>query len=438
MTMVATHPPLAGRVSFQGLRRAATTSILALVFLVVFVVILLLISALNLQHSVTASVDDAVTATIGQVRLDVRTLNALDWRENQADQEIADLKRQMADYDSRMDVVIENVSITIRKNAAQNPQIPSALTALPNVEDPHENAARLTDRLELYKNKIKADADKAVVTDDMISRYLAQLQMDLLPTIKTYLPLRDKWRDLERQIKAIEEEKAALMAPPKDIATNRLANESYRTVVEDFRTFQAIVGDKLFGVVLLPNPVLVLLLSIFMGMLGSLIHLSRRLVIEGQDIDVSEMFYRIGLGAAVALALFFFAAAGMLTLSQSSSGKIDTNMSPYLIAFLGITAGFLSERTTAWMKEVGERAFKLESGPGRARWATGLAGEMTRQEQSSGALASAIGLKPGNVDSYARLEVETPCREQSLIAAYLRVHPSMLFTDLDPKTTEES
>ena len=146
-----------------------------------------------------------------------------------------------------------------------------------------------------------------------------------------------------------------------------------------------------------------------------------------------EMFYRIGLGAAVALALFFFASAGVLTLSQSSSGKAVTDMSPYLISFLGITAGFLSERTTAWMREVGEKTFKLENGPQRSRWAMGLAGELAKQTVTPGMIAAATGLQASDIEAYASLQKAAPDRDQSLIAAYLRLHPSALFTDIDPR-----
>jgi len=417
----------------RGLQRSANTTILLFVFLVVFIVILLLISALNLQRSVSADVDDGISATVGQVRLDIQTLNELDWRENEANTEIAAAARTMADYDSKMDACLESVVSIVRRDAIANPQIPSALIALPKFDAQEDNLTRLNERIELYKQKVAADADKATVTPDMISRYFVSLEKDLLPVMNDFFPARDRWRDAVRNKKMLEDEKAALLAPPKDIAANRLANESYRTVVEDFRTFEALVGSRLFGVVLMPNPVLVLLLSVFMGMLGSLIHLCRRLVIEREPIRAHEMFYRIGLGAAVALALFFFASAGVLTLSQSASGKVDTNMSPYLISFLGITAGFLSERTTAWMREVGEKTFKLENGPQRSRWATGLAGELAKQGLTPQAIAAAVGLQGSDIEAYAALQKPAPDREQALIAAFLRLHPSALFTDIDPK-----
>ncbi|HWD29888.1 MAG TPA: hypothetical protein VG387_22140 [Rhizomicrobium sp.] len=419
--------------TFRSIGRAANTSILFLVFIFVFIVILLLISALNLQRAVAADVDDSITATVGQVRLDVDMLNDLDLRTNHDNDVIVAANRAQADNDAQMDACLQAVVSAIRKHATENPQIPSALIALPRFENLADNTLRLNERLELYKQKVTANADKSLVTNDMLSRYFAGLERDLLPVMNRFFPARDRWRNADQLKKGMEGDKAALTAPPKDVAANRLSNESYRTVVEDFRTFEMLVGSRLFGVVLIPNPVLVLLLSVFMGMLGSLIHVARRLVIEGKPISGHEMFYRVGLGAAVALALFFFASAGVLTLSQSSTGKIDSNMSPYLISFLGITAGFLSERTTAWMREVGERTFKLENGPQRSRWATRLAAELAKQNIAPGIIAEATGSQASDIEAYGTLTKLVPGTEQALLAAYLRVHPSMLFTDIDPK-----
>jgi hypothetical protein len=340
---------------------------------------------------------------------------------------------RIADDDAKMDLSLEAVVSLIRRHAIENPQIPSALVALPSLDNPQDNTARVNERIELYKQKVAADADKATVTPAMLSNYFVGLEKDILPVMNGFFPARDSWRDAVRRKQMLEDEKAALLAPPKDVAANRLANESYRTVVEDFRTFEKLVGVRLFGVVLIPNPVLVLLLAVFMGMLGSLIQLCRRLVIEREAIQANEMFYRIGLGAAVALALFFFASAGVLTLSQSSTGKVDTNMSPYLISFLGITAGFLSERTTAWMREIGEKTFKLENGPDRSRWATGLAGELAKQNLTAAAIGAATGIQTADVEAYAALKKSAPDKDQALIAAYLRLHPSMLFTDIEPR-----
>lgn len=429
----AESAPFPGAQIFRGLKQGANATILLVIFVFVFGVILLLISALNLQHAVDTEIDNTITATVGQVRLDIQTLNDLDWRENAANTEIAEATRDAADNDARMDASLEAVVSAVRRHAIENPQIPSALVAVPGFGDPQENVVRLNERIELYKQKVEADADKKTVTQDMLDKYFVGLEKDILPVMNAFFPARDKWRDAVQKKQMLEDEKAALLAPPKDVAADRLANASYRTVVEDFRTFEKLVGDRLFGVVLIPNPVLVLLLAVFMGMLGSLIHLSRRLVIEREPVQTHEMFYRIGLGAAVALALYFFASAGVLALSQPSGGKVDTDMSPYLISFLGISAGFLSERATAWMREVGEKMFKIENGPQKSRWATGLSGELAKQNLTAQTMAAATGLEGADIEAYAALQKPAADGAQALIAAFLRVHPSLLFTDIDPK-----
>ena len=188
----------------------------------------------------------------------------------------------------------------------QHPELPSADTLLPQVGDLEENMLRLNDRLDLYKQKVIAGADRtSTVTVDMLTRYLHGIEIDIEPAMEAFYQARDKWRDADKLRKSLITTKAEFADVPKLVGAARLGNESYRTVVEDFRTFEALVGKTLFGIVLIPNPVLCCCWPVFMGMLGSLIYLARQLVIEREDVRAHEMLYRIGLGAAVALALFF-------------------------------------------------------------------------------------------------------------------------------------
>jgi hypothetical protein len=103
--------------TFRSIGRAANTSILFLVFIFVFIVILLRISALNLQRAVAADVDDSITATVGQVRLDVDMLNDLDLRTNHDNDVIVAANRALADNDAQMDACLQAVVSAIRKRA---------------------------------------------------------------------------------------------------------------------------------------------------------------------------------------------------------------------------------------------------------------------------------------------------------------------------------
>ena len=398
---------LSGPYIAGSLRRAAAVLALLATFLVVFAAILLLISALKLQRSVTTDIDNTIVATVGQVRLDVALLETLEQEAVADGKHLAEVQDQVSNYDMQLDAAKQSVVGKIQKLAAETPQLPSASIFLPSTGNVEQDPYALNDRLDLYKQKVRGGA--APDTDPkLLQGFIDKLNIAVAPDIVVFYRARDLWRDANAEKKALQAREDALKDGPKASGATRLTNESYKNVVEDFRTFRALVGTTLFGIVLIPNPVLVLLLAVFMGMLGSLIHLSCRVVIGGDNVKASEMFFRIGLGAAVALALFFFASAGVLSLSQTNAGNNSTEMSPYLISFLGITAGFMSERVTAWMREIGENTFKLKDGAGRDRWGTGLAAEMEKQSVTKQAVASVLGntveeSKPGS-------RWENPCR----------------------------
>ena len=416
----------------DSVRRAASVLALLTTFLIVFAAILLLISALKLQRSVATDIDNTIVATVGQVRLDIALLDRLDQEAVSDGKDLAAAERQLAGYDAQLDAAKQSVAGKIQKLAAETPELPSAGVFLPSTGNVEQDPYALNDRIDLYKQKVRAGA--APDTDPkVLQHFIDALNIAVAPDVVTFYRVRDLWRDADAQKKALQERINELKDGPKASGVTRLSNESYKNVVEDFRTFQALVGTTLFGIVLIPNPVLVLLLAVFMGMLGSLIHLSCRVVLGGDYIKASEMFFRIGLGAAVSLALFFFASAGVLSLSQSNTGQDGSEMSPYLISFLGITAGFMSERVTAWMREIGENTFKLTDGAGRERWGTGLAAEMEKQSITKQAIAAALGNTVEEIEAWIALGKPVADRDQRLLAAYMRVHKSRLFTDIDPK-----
>jgi hypothetical protein len=235
---------------------------------------------------------------------------------------------------------------------------------------------------------------------------------------------------LKAQIAALDEEtkKTEDTIAPSGSA---LANDDYWNLVEDFSSFKALAGQWAYSAVLLPRMMLILVLSIFMGVLGSLIYISQDYLKNPDGRGFWDILFRIGLGAGVAFALFFFAAAGMLALSQNPNGA-QGEMSPYLISFLGITGGYLSDRVTQWMREVGENAFRIKSDGPPSRWAVNLSDALKTNGIEAASLASAISVPPADVDAWVALSKPVPGEMQGLAAAYLREHPSRLFTDIAP------
>ncbi|HEY2069215.1 MAG TPA: hypothetical protein VGG48_06650 [Rhizomicrobium sp.] len=273
--------------------------------------------------------------------------------------------------------------------------------------------------------------------NDEARKSLDAFKVESFKRLDKYFRAREDFDSDISKVQVVKARIAALDALTKKLNDNvapsgsALANDDYWNLVEDFESFKSLAGDSAYDVVLLPRMMLVLVLAIFMGILGSLIYISQDFLRNPDGRGLWDILFRIGLGAGVAFALFFFAAAGMLALSQNGSGT-QTDMSPYLISFLGITGGYLSDRVTQWMREVGENAFRIRADGPPDRWAVGLSEGLKASGQDITALASSIGVPAEDAQAWAALSKPVPGDKQGLIAAFLREHPSKVFTDIAP------
>jgi hypothetical protein len=449
MSDIANSPAKSARPFLEGLpglsARFVEGVVLLVSFAVVFLGVLFLISALSLQHSVQTNTDPQTPATIGAVRLDIATLDSIDEQSAALTDQLNALRAERAahqktviDQETKMLILRGNVKSIVRSVVAKYPYDPAVSGILPkltaNLQDWQTLGQSVDSLIEEAKAKEKAAPPETDAQRSSPS-FVAELSSAVSAPLQDFTLAKELYVDASSRDQADGAAEDKLHAQLANIApAGRLKDPSYRSVVEDFRAFKWLVGSHLFDVVLVPNTMLVLMLSIFMGMLGSLIYLAREMILFGEIKKPSEMLFRIGLGAAVALSLYFFASAGVLALSQSSAGQGNSDMSPYLISFLGITAGYLSDRVTAWMRDVGERTFKLEETKEPDRWGVGLAQQIAQQNLATDQIAAGIGSDRGEVQAWIDRRKPVPGAMQPLLSAYLRVHPFALFTDIKPES----
>jgi hypothetical protein len=287
-----------------------------------------------------------------------------------------------------------------------------------------------------YFDAYYAELDGAA-NADAARKSLNAFKLETYKRMEPYFAARAQFDSDSSQVRGLNVELNALQAQHKQLDDNSqapgtpLANGAYWSLAENFRTFKSLVGNTGYDIIALPRMMLVLLLSIFMGVLGSLIYITKDFYQDPDRRGFWSIIFRVGLGAGVAFALFFFAAAGMLAMAQTKTGA-QSDMSPYLIAFLGITGGYLSDRVTQWMREMGESAFKIKGDGPPDRWAVGLADGLKAAGQDSAALASSAGTTAADTDAWIALTKPVPGDKQALVAAFLREHPSKVFTDIAP------
>jgi hypothetical protein len=419
-------------------------------FVVTTVVLLFVITAEQLQTSIATADVGTLKVSVGSMRQNVNTLEHYYKISGDITRRTVKTEGQLYDINTKS-----------RAEMAQLVTVTNRIRAAINFEDTQYIRAPLEPR-PFQDDQKTSDSARALVFDHAVAAYFAQYYAALeaappgaqvkaarksLDAFKdrTYASMRNfeaalsnynvtttAVQSLQDQLNALRMQEKELMktVAPKGSA---LANAAYWNLCEDFYSFKSLVGDWAYHIVLLPKMMLVLILSIFMGILGSLIFISQNFLKHPDQRTFWDILFRIGLGAGVAFALFFFAAAGMVALSQApATGADQSDLSPYLISFLGITGGYLSDRVMAWMRQIGEETFRLNTGEQPPRWTPGLSAALSKSGLSAAGLAAASDVDPDEVHQWLTQSKPVPGDRQKVVAAYLRDHPANLFTDIAP------
>ncbi|MBO9396458.1 helix-turn-helix transcriptional regulator [Shimia sp. R9_2] len=181
----------------------------------------------------------------------------------------------------------------------------------------------------------------------------------------------------------------------------------------------------------LPRPVMVMVLTMSMGILGSVITMTWKLL--GSDkLSIRSLAMLPLVGCMSAFVILVFAKAGQITLS---TGIDPGSLNPFFISFLGIISGLLSESAYARMAQIGHRFF--EASDDITRWGIGLDAIAQSEGLSPDDLSSILGIHPSDLQNILSGESPATPEHQTLIAAALRRPVETLFTDLRPHPNQE-
>ena len=133
---------------------------------------------------------------------------------------------------------------------------------------------------------------------------------------------------------------------------------------------------------LIPSPVLVLMLTMGMGLLGSVVTMTWSFVRRDGDLTVRRFLTLPFVGMMSAFIIFIFINAGQLTLTADGTAA---KLNPFVLSFVGIISGLLSERAYARISDVGSNFFKVDAGV--SRWGARLQQAMIEKGVTSAELA---------------------------------------------------
>jgi uncharacterized membrane protein len=205
-----------------------------------------------------------------------------------------------------------------------------------------------------------------------------------------------------------------------------------------YRNFKPLVFylEDPVGVASLPRDLLTLFVTLMMGALGSVLFVTRTYLQQGDERGFAWYLFRPFLGMITALAVFVAFKAGQLTLGGVTT---DQPLNPFLLSFVAIISGLLSEQAIERLARIGGNMFRgdQEAGghgqaaeaaalPSDARVAPGLAAVMSAAATSAAQLAEALGVSEAEVASW-REGTPVPHAQQDALAAALGLPPRVLF-----------
>jgi hypothetical protein len=178
--------------------------------------------------------------------------------------------------------------------------------------------------------------------------------------------------------------------------------------------------------------VLTLSLVILMGILGSALQMTYAYFIKNQAASIGGYFLRLSVGAITALVIFIVAKAGVPVIADATRFGGEAPINPYLVSFLAIISGLLSENAIASVQAQGAKFFGAGT-DGPDRWVrSDLTPELQAQGLSLPALAAYLAVSEDEAAAMLKGTQKIPSAQQKVVAIYLRRSPRDIYTDIPP------
>jgi hypothetical protein len=206
-------------------------------------------------------------------------------------------------------------------------------------------------------------------------------------------------------------------------------------VTAELEALSRIWRGSIYKVALWSNDMLVLLLVISMGILGSALHLLAVFVKNetgGPDESLSfgEYPLRLAFGAVTAIVVFIVAKAGIPILADTAKLGGGAPINPYFVSFLAIVSGLMSDRA---FEAIRGMATNLLRGGGdlSQRYTRANLDEALKQAgRPIDGLAQVLGLSAEDTKKLFSGRDLVPPDRQRLISAYLNQPVRDLFSDM--------
>ena len=244
--------------------------------------------------------------------------------------------------------------------------------------------------------------------------------------------LQDRIKNLDRQIKDRQDNAAKLFGATNDNVAPEVIERIINTTSE-LTSLTGVWNGRVYKTALWTNDMVVLLLLISMGILGSALNLLAVFFTNERDsLSFGEYPLRLAFGAVLAIVMFIVAKAGIPVLADTTKIGGNAPLNPYFISLLAVVSGLMSDRAMGTIRNVATTLLQSVGGGDFSQRYTRVALDdaLTATNRKVEGLAQLLGT---SVDETKKLfsgnDVVSPDR-QKLISAYLGSTPRDLFSDM--------
>ena len=397
---------------------------LCLLYFVLLFAVIGTLSSYQFQQRVKQFVVDE-TATVNSVIADARELE-------RAKKRLPELEKQLADLDIESQVVDESVETDLwfRLNPFYDDLDAIFITNGFSSEEVGELYTPDDYANFLISNSHRLEFDQVLAIETLIDQFRPMYQeaVEAMEAAdgQTETQLN---RDAQKKWTALRLERQELQKLVTDVDNKILVINDELAVLDSVCVgpFNNL-GPFCFGMFAKQtSAVLVLFLTLAMGMLGSTIFITQEYVIRGSgNRPITWFLIRPALGMVTAIAIFVLAKAGQLGLSESAD-----NLNPWVISFLAVISGLLSEHAVERIGRSAKPIFDPDASQ-LPRWGVALEAKLEELGIDRDELASALNVTRAKLDDWASQKYSVPHREQELIASWLRIPVRDIFTDIAP------
>ncbi|NEH82927.1 hypothetical protein GR226_04140 [Rhizobium leguminosarum] len=208
--------------------------------------------------------------------------------------------------------------------------------------------------------------------------------------------------------------------------------QKYYELVSSYRFYNIISQKLLESLIMSPSEFIALLIVCFAGMLGSFLKIVFEVHVSNRNPDFRDLIVPPILGLICSLVLYILLRAGFIAVTDHAEQTGSANLSPFVIAFVSLTAGLLSNRAVAVLERSSSTLLGGSATEDKSRWAVGLREALVEKQMTVEQLATRLHLLTKSVSDWVDEIEPVPSVNQRDISLILNMPARSLFTDLNP------